>query len=78
MTLHALEITEPETLRFGYGNTSLGIIVVAESVRGVAALLIGDDRDRLLSDLKDVFPGATLGHCQLNRTRLSLGGRRGA
>ena len=54
------EITEPETIRFDYGDTALGIIAVAESVRGVAALLIGDDRERLLGDLMDAFPEATL------------------
>ena len=29
-------------------------------MRGVAALLIGDSRERLLSDLKDAFSEATL------------------
>jgi AraC family transcriptional regulator of adaptative response/methylated-DNA-[protein]-cysteine methyltransferase len=57
MTPRTVDITEPETLRFGYGETSLGTIVVAESMRGVAALLIGDDRAKLLHDLKDAFPG---------------------
>jgi AraC family transcriptional regulator of adaptative response/methylated-DNA-[protein]-cysteine methyltransferase len=56
MTPRALDNTEPETLRFDYGDTSLGTIVVAESVHGVAALFIGDDRARLLRDLKDAFP----------------------
>jgi AraC family transcriptional regulator, regulatory protein of adaptative response / methylated-DNA-[protein]-cysteine methyltransferase len=54
------ETTEPETIRFGYGDASLGIIAAAESVRGVAALLIGDDRERLRADLEDVLPHATL------------------
>lgn len=49
----------PETLRFGYGDTALGMIVVAESTHGVAALFIGDDRDDLLRDLKDAFPEIT-------------------
>jgi AraC family transcriptional regulator, regulatory protein of adaptative response / methylated-DNA-[protein]-cysteine methyltransferase len=49
---------EPETLRFGYGDTALGTIVVAESIRGVVALFIGDDRAKLLRDLKDTLPGA--------------------
>lgn len=56
MTIRTLDIAEPETLRFGYGATSLGTIAVAESMCGVAALLIGDDRIKLLRDLKDAFP----------------------
>ena len=58
MTMRTLDTTEPETLRFGYGDTALGTIVVAESMRGVVALFIGDDRTKLLRDLKDAFPGA--------------------
>ena len=49
---------EPETLRFGYGETVLGTIIVAESANGVVALFIGDDRAKLLRDLKDAFPDA--------------------
>jgi len=52
--------TTVETLRFSYGDTVLGTIVVAESVRGVAAIFIGDDRAKLLCDLKNAFPGAQL------------------
>lgn len=50
----------PETFRFGYGETALGTIVVAEGPRGVVALFIGDDRTRLLRDLQDAFPEAEL------------------
>lgn len=56
MTTRTLDTAEPETLRFGYGDTFLGTIVVAESMRGIAALFIGDDRIKLLRDLKDAFP----------------------
>jgi AraC family transcriptional regulator of adaptative response/methylated-DNA-[protein]-cysteine methyltransferase len=52
--------TTTETLRFGFGDTSLGIIVVAESARGVAALFIGDDRAKLSRDLKQAYPEAEL------------------
>jgi AraC family transcriptional regulator of adaptative response/methylated-DNA-[protein]-cysteine methyltransferase len=45
-----------ETLRFGYGNTALGTILVAESAHGFAALFIGDDRTELLRDLNEAFP----------------------
>jgi len=54
------ETTEPETIRFGYADSALGMIAVAEGVRGVAALLIDDNRERLRANLEDVFPNATL------------------
>lgn len=56
MTKQSLDTAERDTLRFGYGDTSLGTIIVAESTRGLAALFIGDDRAKLLRDLKDAFP----------------------
>jgi AraC family transcriptional regulator of adaptative response/methylated-DNA-[protein]-cysteine methyltransferase len=57
MTTKTIDTAEPEMLRFAYGDTTLGTIVVAESVRGVAALFIGDNRAKLLRDLKDAFAG---------------------
>jgi AraC family transcriptional regulator of adaptative response/methylated-DNA-[protein]-cysteine methyltransferase len=50
--------TMTETLRFGVGETTLGAVLVAESERGVAAILLGDDQDRLTRDLRDAFPTA--------------------
>ena len=50
--------TAPETLRFGYGDTALGTIVVAESMQGVVALFIDNDRAKLLRELKEAFPEA--------------------
>lgn len=58
MITQTLGATEPETLRFGYGDTALGTIVVAESMRGIAALFVGNDRAKLLRDLKEAFPAA--------------------
>lgn len=58
MTQHISDVSMPETLRFGYADTALGTVVVAESAYGVVALFIGDDRTRLLCDLKDAFPVA--------------------
>jgi AraC family transcriptional regulator, regulatory protein of adaptative response / methylated-DNA-[protein]-cysteine methyltransferase len=58
MTTQTLGANEPETLRFGYGDTALGTIVVAESMHGVVALFIGDERAKLLRDLKAAFPEA--------------------
>ena len=60
MTTRTVDTAELECLRFGYGDTALGTIVVAESIRGIAALFIGDDRAKLLHNLKDAFPGVEL------------------
>ncbi len=60
MTTQTLDAGAPETFRFGYGDTALGAIIVAESPRGVVALLIGDNRAKLLHDLENAFPGAAL------------------
>jgi AraC family transcriptional regulator, regulatory protein of adaptative response / methylated-DNA-[protein]-cysteine methyltransferase len=49
-----------ETLRFGYGETRLGLVLVALSVHGVAAILLGDDRARLRRELAGAFAGASL------------------
>jgi AraC family transcriptional regulator, regulatory protein of adaptative response / methylated-DNA-[protein]-cysteine methyltransferase len=58
MTPQISDATVPETLGFGYANTALGTIAVAASAQGVVALFIGDDRARLLHDLKEAFPDA--------------------
>jgi AraC family transcriptional regulator of adaptative response/methylated-DNA-[protein]-cysteine methyltransferase len=68
MTQQLTDASEPEGLRFGYGETALGIILVAESARGVVALFIGDDRGKLLRDLHDAFPEAK---CFLDETGLA-------
>ena len=47
-------------IRFAVGECSLGSILVAQSERGVCAIFIGDDPDRLARDLQDRFPNARL------------------
>jgi AraC family transcriptional regulator of adaptative response/methylated-DNA-[protein]-cysteine methyltransferase len=47
-------------IRFAVGECSLGSILVAQSRKGVCAILLGDDPDTLLRDLQDRFPRATL------------------
>jgi AraC family transcriptional regulator of adaptative response/methylated-DNA-[protein]-cysteine methyltransferase len=47
-------------IRFAVGECSLGSILVARSDRGVCAILLGDDPDRLARDLQDRFPHARL------------------
>jgi AraC family transcriptional regulator of adaptative response/methylated-DNA-[protein]-cysteine methyltransferase len=41
-------------------DCSLGAILVAESERGVCAILLGDDAEALLRELQDRFPRANL------------------
>jgi AraC family transcriptional regulator, regulatory protein of adaptative response / methylated-DNA-[protein]-cysteine methyltransferase len=45
-------------IRFAVGESSLGSILVAQSERGVCAILLGDDPDALVRDLQDRFPHA--------------------
>lgn len=47
-------------IRFAIGQCSLGAILVAQSHRGVCAILLGDDPDALARDLQNRFPRATL------------------
>jgi AraC family transcriptional regulator of adaptative response/methylated-DNA-[protein]-cysteine methyltransferase len=47
-------------IRFALGECSLGSILVAQSDRGICAILLGDDPDKLLHDLQDSFPRANL------------------
>jgi len=48
------------TLRFGFGETRLGLALAAMSERGVAAILLGDERPRLRRELARAFPDAAL------------------
>ncbi|MCK6189185.1 bifunctional DNA-binding transcriptional regulator/O6-methylguanine-DNA methyltransferase Ada [Pseudomonas sp. EYE_354] len=45
---------------FAVGECSLGAILVAQSTRGVCAILLGDEPDTLVRDLQDQFPKAEL------------------
>ncbi|MBK5355834.1 bifunctional DNA-binding transcriptional regulator/O6-methylguanine-DNA methyltransferase Ada [Pseudomonas sp. TH41] len=47
-------------IRFAVGQCSLGAILVAQSERGVCAILLGDDPHQLVCDLQDKFRQATL------------------
>ena len=42
------------------GQCSLGAILVAQSARGVCAILLGDDPDALIAELRQRFPAAQL------------------
>src|ERR1700726_2475590 len=47
-------------IRFAVGECSLGSILVAQSERGICAILLGDDTDSLARDLQDRVPQANL------------------
>ena len=47
-------------IRFAVGECSLGSVLVAQSAKGVCAILLGDDPDALVRDLQDRFPRAVL------------------
>jgi AraC family transcriptional regulator of adaptative response/methylated-DNA-[protein]-cysteine methyltransferase len=47
-------------IRFAVGECSLGSILVAQSGRGVCAIMLGDDPDALARELQDRFPQARL------------------
>jgi len=49
-----------EEIKFAVGQTSLGALLVASTEKGVAAILLGDDPDRLVRELQDRFPKARL------------------
>lgn len=47
-------------IRFAIGECSLGSILVAQSERGICAILLGDDAEKLVRDLQDSFSRANL------------------
>lgn len=49
-----------ETLWFGYGETKLGLVLVASSSRGVAAIMLGDEPPALRRELAAAYPGVGL------------------
>ncbi len=48
------------TIRFAVGECSLGAILVAATERGICAITLGDDPERLVRDLEDRFSRAEL------------------
>jgi AraC family transcriptional regulator, regulatory protein of adaptative response / methylated-DNA-[protein]-cysteine methyltransferase len=49
-----------ETIRFAISQCSLGAILVAATDKGICAITLGDDPERLLRDFQDRFPKAQL------------------
>lgn len=53
-----------ETMEFATATSSLGLVLVARSARGITAVLIGDDGAALEEDLKRRFPLVVLSRGQ--------------
>lgn len=49
-----------EAIRFAFGRSSLGVVLVAATERGVCAILLGSNEERLSRDLEARFPNAAL------------------
>jgi AraC family transcriptional regulator, regulatory protein of adaptative response / methylated-DNA-[protein]-cysteine methyltransferase len=60
MHMNAATKNRTEEIRFATGECVLGTVLVAKSDRGVCAILLGDDADTLVSDLRNRFAQATL------------------
>lgn len=51
---------ELATVRFVVGTCRLGEFLVAESLRGICAILLGDTPEQLINELETLFPNASL------------------
>jgi AraC family transcriptional regulator of adaptative response/methylated-DNA-[protein]-cysteine methyltransferase len=49
-----------EEIRFTFGKFSLGMVLIAATEKGIAAILLGDSRDELHRELVYAFPQARL------------------
>lgn len=49
-----------ESIRYTMRRSSIGIVLVAATERGICAILLGDERDALLSELTARFPKAKI------------------
>lgn len=46
------------SISYAFGRSTLGQVLVAQSTKGICAVLFGSDRDRLARDLRRDFPDA--------------------
>lgn len=60
MTPKAFQSGGAGDIRFALGQCSLGVILVAQSDKGICAITLGDDAEALVNDLQDRFPKANL------------------
>lgn len=57
---HSISPGPGETIHFAVGHSSLGGVLVAQTDKGVCAILLGDDLEALAQDLRVRFPRAAL------------------
>ena len=57
---HSISPAHAQTIRFAVGQCSLGSVLVAQTDKGVCAILLGDDAGALERDLRGRFSRATL------------------
>lgn len=58
--MNAILRDQKEDISFTFGKFSLGMVLVAATETGIAAILLGDSRDELHSELIYAFPQAHL------------------
>jgi len=56
----ARKLDQGATIHFAVGQSSLGGVLVAQTDKGVCAILLGDDLEALAQDLRSRFPRAVL------------------
>ena len=54
----AAQTVAPDVFAVSFANSSLGVVLVAESAKGIAAAFIGDTREGLRRELEREFPDA--------------------
>ena len=60
LAVHAGASDAGEVIRFAVGRCWLGMILAAATEKGLCAILLGDDSDALVADLRERFPEARL------------------
>lgn len=53
-------LREDEVIRFAFGQSTLGEILVAATEKGICTIFLGDDRGQLVRDLQEAFPNAEI------------------
>jgi len=49
-----------DRIQYAIGRCSLGLLLVAESAKGLCAILLGDEEAAMIADLRSRFPHATV------------------
>jgi AraC family transcriptional regulator of adaptative response/methylated-DNA-[protein]-cysteine methyltransferase len=54
------ETSTPEMIKYSIGNSTLDRVLVAKSTVGVCAILLGDNDEALITELRTAFPSARI------------------